>query len=175
MKLRKLVINVKTSTGPYQTAIEFSEGLVVVWADNTKGKSMCVKAIVSVLGLESMLTTDQKALPLPPSLTERLKDENDCDVLVLESDIYLEVDNQNGSIVTFHRIVKPSDSDKISNVITVYKGPILTAPGSNCEKHDFYVNRKGAAKGPVGFHHFLAQFLGWSLPNVAKYDGDDCI
>ena len=59
MKLRRLVIRVQTSDGTYGNDIEFPDGLVVVWADNSMGKSTCVKAILIALGMEAMLTTSR--------------------------------------------------------------------------------------------------------------------
>jgi hypothetical protein len=35
---------------------------------------------------------------------------------------------------------------------------------------DFLVGRPGIARLERGFHRFLADFLGWSLPDVPTYD-----
>jgi predicted ATP-binding protein involved in virulence len=44
MRLRHLRIRIQTSNGPYGTDIPFPDGMVVIWADNSMGKSTCVKS-----------------------------------------------------------------------------------------------------------------------------------
>ena len=72
MRFRCLQMRVETTDGPYGATLTFPDGLVVFWADNSMGKSTCVRAILVALGLEAMLTTNQSDLPLPPSITYRL-------------------------------------------------------------------------------------------------------
>jgi hypothetical protein len=47
MRFRRLVIRLQTTDGPYGVTLDFPDGLVVVWADNTMGKSTCVKSILT--------------------------------------------------------------------------------------------------------------------------------
>lgn len=166
MRFRHLKISVQTSDGPYGTDIEFPNGLVVVWADNSMGKSTCVKAIIVALGLEATLTVKKSELPLPPALTSRL-DSDTGEHVVLESEVFLEIENNDGERIVVQRTIK---GKRNKDLITVFKGPALTS-GQSFASEDFFVSRPGAATREAGFHHFLAKFLGWDLPLVQTYDG----
>lgn len=169
MRFRRLQIQMQTSDGPYGVTLNFPDGLVVVWADNSMGKSTCVKSILVALGMEAMLTTNQADLPLPPAVKTRFQStsgEHD----VLESEVFLEVENREGERVVIQRTIK-GNRDK--NLITVYEGPALTSPGSTTKSTDYFVSRQGAATRDLGFHHFLAKFMNWSLPTVQTYDGNE--
>jgi hypothetical protein len=168
MRLRQLQINIGTADGPYGTTVPFPDGLVVIWADNSMGKSTCARAILVALGMEAMLTTSQQELPLPLAMTAKL-DGGALEHAVLESEIWLEIENLNGKRVTVQRTVKGS-RDK--NLITVHDGPALTKPGAY-PTADYFVNRPGGATRPFGFHSFLATFFGWELPAVQTYEGNE--
>src|SRR3546814_16972439 len=49
-----------TASGPYGADIRFASGLNVIWADNTKGKSTCMQAMLYALGLEKMLSRSEE-------------------------------------------------------------------------------------------------------------------
>lgn len=168
MRLRQLQINISTSDGLYGTKMSFPDGLVVIWADNSMGKSTCARAIMVALGMEAMLTTSQRELPLPPAMTAKL-DGGTVEHAVLESEIWLEIENSAGRRIAVQRTVKGSP-DK--NLITVHDGPALTKPG-NYPIVEYFVNRSGGATRPLGFHWFLANFFGWDLPIVQNYEGNE--
>ena len=168
MRLRQLQINISTVDGPYGATVPFADGLVVIWADNSMGKSTCARSILVALGMEAMLTTSQQELPLPPAMTAKL-DGGILEHAVLESEVWLEIENLTGKRITVQRTVKGS-RDK--NLITVHDGPALTKPGAYLTT-DYFVNRSGGATRPVGFHWFLANFFGWSLPTVQTYEGSE--
>ena len=170
MRLRRIEISVATTDGQYGAALDFPDGLVVVWADNSMGKSTCLKAIVVALGLESMLSAQQSDLPLPPAVKTRLSADNG-EHDVLESEVFLEIENHRSDRIVVQRTIKGA-RDK--NLVTVYFGPALTATDATYPTRDFFVNRQGAATRESGFHHFLADFLGWDLPLVSTYDGNQC-
>jgi hypothetical protein len=173
MRLRQLRLRIQTAAGPFGVTLDFPDGLVVVWADNSMGKSTCVKSILVALGLESMLTTSQSDLPLPPAVTHELtNDDGTMAHRVLESDVYLQIENSRGNAITVRRTIKGS-RDK--NLITVISGPALTSPERVAfESQDYFVSRPGAATRELGFHHFLGTFLGWSLPAVQTFEGGVC-
>lgn len=172
MRLRQLKINISTTDGPYGATVPFADGLVVIWADNSMGKSTCARAILVALGMEAMLTTSQQELPLPPAMTSKLNggmaNGSELEYAVLESEVWLEIENSSGRRITVQRTVKGS-RDK--NLITVHDGPALTVPRAYSAT-DYFVNRAGGATRQVGFHWFLANFLGWDLPTVQTYEGN---
>lgn len=169
MRFRRLRILLQTTDGPYGVTLDFPDGLVVVWADNSMGKSTCVKSMLVALGMEAMLTPNMADLPLTPAVKDRLAS-NGEDHDVLESELFLEIENAQGQRIVVQRMIKGA-RDK--NLITVHEGPALTSPGSTQQSRDFFVSRQGAATRELGFHHFLANFLNWSLPNVPTYDGNE--
>jgi hypothetical protein len=147
--------------------LDFPDGLVVVWADNSMGKSTCVRSMLIALGMEAMLTFSQSDLPLPPAVKARLEsDEGEHDVL--ESEVFLEIENSRGQRIVTQRTIK---GERDRNLITVHEGPVLTSPATVVPTRDYFVNREGAATRESGFHHFLAGFVGWSLPAVQSFDG----
>lgn len=166
MRLRQLKVNLSTTDGPYGTTLNFPDGLVVIWADNSMGKSTCMRAIVVALGMEAMLTTSRSELPLTPALTTKLERDKK-EYVVLESEVFLEIENKHGRRIVVQRTLKGT-RDK--NLITVHCGPALSEPGSY-ETADYFVNRAGGATRDVGFHRFLADFLDWNLPVVQTYEG----
>jgi hypothetical protein len=169
MRLRHFKLMVQTTGGLYQSQIEFPDGLVVIRADNSRGKSTCFKAILVALGLEALLTTSQSELPLTPAVTHELMD-GDVTYPVTESSVYLEIENSQRKQITVHRTLK---GDQNSHLVTVYDGPALSTPGTYRAK-DYYVSRPGSATKEAGFHTALARFLGWEIPQVSTFEGNDC-
>lgn len=154
--------------GQFGHTFTFRDGLNVVRGDNTSGKSTTLQAIIYALGLEGMLGASHH-IPLPHSMTEKLAfgiQEFD----VTESFVQLEMTNNKGDVVTTQRYVKHSSVN--TKLVKVTFGPAITAPGS-FESRDFFVRRAGAAQREAGFHHFLADFIGWTLPYVTRMDGSE--
>ncbi|MEL7263602.1 MAG: hypothetical protein AAFP69_02160, partial [Planctomycetota bacterium] len=168
MRLRLLRLQVSTVQGNCSASIEFDDGLVIVRADNSLGKSTCFTSILIALGMEAMLTTSQSELPLTPAVLEKLEMADGWQD-VIESSVYLEIENaQKDRITTFRQL--RGERDK--NLIGVWYGPALSDPGEY-EFRDFFVNRAGGATHEAGFHRELARFLGWELPQVPTFDGNE--
>src|SRR5947208_2083212 len=94
LRLRQLALRAQTAKGLYGTRITFSDGLVVLRANNNMGKSTCLQAIIYALGLEKMLGPSS-SIPLPHSMTRYVEDGDD-EIPVLESEVLLEVENHQG-------------------------------------------------------------------------------
>lgn len=167
MKVRHLRIRINTDIGPHGVDIDFPDGLVILRADNSMGKSTCIQAILVALGLEAMLTTSQRDLPLPHVMKEELFSEGQ-NVGVLESDIYLEIENRRKERIVIHRTVKGARN---KDLVTVTFGPALTTETGYYESEDYFVTRQGSATREKGFYRFLAEFLEWDLPVVPTFDG----
>lgn len=168
-RLRHLRLRANTSDGLYGADIPFSTGLNVIWADNTKGKSTCMQAMLYALGLERMLSP-RREIPLPHVMTSYVEDDSKSRHSVLESSVSLELENTESQIITVHRTVRSSTDNRL---ISVDFGPTLTAQSSDIRRQNFFVIDPGAAIREDGFHHFLEQFLGWHLPMVRRYDAPD--
>lgn len=170
MRIRQLRLEVQTDKGPFTTQLEFPDGLFVVWADNSMGKSTCVRSLLVALGMEAMLSTSQSSLPLTPALTEQITDSDGQTCAVLESDVYLEIENGSQERITIHRTIKGT---RDPHLVTVISGPALSQSGESFATADYFVSRQGAASREAGFHRFLAGFLGWELPTVQTYEGGE--
>jgi hypothetical protein len=169
LRLRQFELRANTAAGSFGVTLPFAPGLVVLRADNSSGKSTCLQGIVYALGLEGMLSPS-RAIPLPHVATSSLTDESDGRELgVLESYVMLEFENEAGQIATVRRYARHRAID--TQLITVWDGPVLTAPTKKVRESAYFVRRPGAAQREAGFHHWLADFVGWELPEVALYDG----
>lgn len=167
MRLRRLVLKLMTDQGDHGATLDFPDGLVVLWADNSMGKSTCLKSIMWSLGLEAMLTTSQTDVPLPPAMKVELLS-NAGPASVIESEVFLEIQNSKNESIVINRAVKAS---RDIHLVTVTYGPALTSVGEGFKSEDFFVSRSGSATSDRGFHLFLAKFLGWSIPDVLTFDG----
>ncbi|MGK3961589.1 hypothetical protein WMF38_51840 [Sorangium sp. So ce118] len=168
LKVRALKLRVMTDKGPVGATIPFDDGLCILRANNTSGKSTCMQAIIYALGLEGMLSAAHD-VPLPHAMTERVEIDGE-DRVVLESEVILEIANGDGRIWTIARSVK-GGFDR--HLVRTWDGAAITGRGPFAQR-DFYVRHPGAATRELGFHHELASFIGWTLPSVGKYDGSVC-
>lgn len=159
-----------TSDGVYGADIPFESGLNVIWADNTKGKSTCMQAMLYALGLEKMLSP-RREVPLPHAMTTYLHRDNESKLDISRSWVELEIENGLGNIVTIRRSVKEENVD--TRLITVWSGPMLSKPGSRGDARYYFVRDGGAFLREDGFLHFLEDFVGWDMPVVRKYDGPE--
>lgn len=170
LRLRHLRLRAETKIGPFGADLQFQTGLNVLWADNTRGKSTCLQAILYALGLERMLSP-RREVPLTYVMTSHLDDPDSGERYpVLQSSVWLEMENNRGEIITVKRSVV-SSSDR--RLVSVFQGPLLTAPANNYRQQDYFVLDAGAAQREAGFHHMLAEFIGWQLPRVRRYDGSE--
>jgi len=170
MRIRHLRLRAETDVGPFGVDIQLDLGLNVLWADNTKGKSTCLQGLLYVLGLERMLSP-RREIPLTYVMTSHLEDtESGQRHQVLESSVLVELENAAGEVITVRRGVVSSADRKL---VSVFYGPLLTEPASRYQQRDFFVLDPGAAQREAGFHRMLAEFLGWRLPRVRRFDGSE--
>lgn len=171
IKLRQLRLRSFTALNAYAADIPFSAGLNIIQAPNTSGKSTCLQAIIYALGLERSLGP-QLQIPLPYAMRERIHTaEDEPYEIVLQSFVELELENLDGEIIVLHRDIIGEKSPKL---IQVAFGAVLSEGAIASGQRDFYVLDAGAASQVDGFHFFLTEFLGWTLPSVARYDGTEC-
>ena len=164
------MLKANTNQGPFGVRIPFADGLVVLRADNSSGKSTCIQAIIYALGLDAMFT-QTKEVPLPRVMTDELHHGDDI-LPVLDSEVWLEIENSDGKIMTIKRAAAGESDNRL---ISTWDGPALSVPDGNFTQRDLYVRFEGAATRPDGFHYRLAQFLGWQLPTVPRIDGSSTL
>ncbi len=172
LRIRYLRLRAETKIGPFGADLPFEAGLNVIWADNTRGKSTCLQGILYALGLERMLSP-RREVPLTYVMTAHLDDpETGERHPVLESAVWLELENDRGEIITIKRGVVSSTDRRL---VSVFRGPLLTEPSENYRQQDYFVSDPGAAQREAGFHRMLAEYIGWQLPPVRRYDGTETI
>lgn len=172
LRIRELRILVQTAIGEFGVKLSLQNGLTVIRADNSSGKSTIVQSMIYGLGLEGMLSAS-RSVPLPHAITHMIDAEDGSRHEVISSEVQLEFSNHDGHIVTTIRRVKGALNH---NLITVVHGPAISAPDPVIpyELEDKYVRDRGAATKPEGFHYWLSTFLGWTLPQVTTFDGKSC-
>ena len=170
IQLRHLRLRAETKIGTFGADLPFKVGLNVLWAENTRGKSTCLQGILYALGLERMLSP-RREVPLTYVMTQHLDDpETQERHPVLESSVWLELENDRGEIITVKRGVVTNTDRRL---ISVFHGPLLTAPSETYRQQDYFVSDPGAAQREAGFHRMFAAFIGWQLPPVRRYDGSE--
>ena len=169
MRIQLSILQVRVVAGGqrFGADLSFSDGLNLVRADNSAGKSTCMSSIVWALGLEGMLGP-QHAVPLPHAMTSQIEGPDGTEHTVAESHVMMEIRRSDGAYLTVRRQVAGPVDNKL---VRVWEGPILSDQGVHCEQRDYYVRRPGAAQQERGFHRFLAEWCGWDMPEVARFDG----
>lgn len=163
LKIDNLEITATTNGGIFSCSIPFNVGLNVIRAENSSGKSTCINAIAYGLGLESILGPSRKR-PFPKSLYEEIFDNRDEQnpFFVSSSAVRLAIRNNVGDKATLRRDISGNDSK-------------ITVETSGGEK-DYFLGSAGQVGSVIsrrGFHHWLADFIGWNLPNVVTFDGKE--
>lgn len=171
LRIRHLRIDVDTARGKYGVDLPFGDGLTVIRANNSAGKSTLARAMVYCLGLEGMLGARDEP-PLPDAVRTRLTGPQGQEIPVATSEVALEIANATGETLTVRRTIVGSENTKL---VRVCLGAALsrTDGALQYQWQDFYVRRAGAATLPLGFHTRLAEFIGWNLPDVSTYDGGE--
>lgn len=167
LTLRALHLSVTTPNGPFGALLEFEQGLVILRADNSSGKSTCVQGIIYALGLEGMLSASHD-VPLAHVMTDAIFDPRvEQEVPVSESYVALEVANHLGEVMTIRRYAKHPMISR--DLVMVWNTPGVTDVPPD-QPSEYFVRRPGAAQREAGFHHRLAEFIGWTLPLVPTFD-----
>lgn len=169
LRLRQLVLRAQTAEGLYGTRITFNDGLVLLRANNNMGKSTCLQAIIYALGLEKMLGPSS-SIPLPHSMTRYVED-GDREIPLLESVVLLEVENHRGERLAIQRSALGQHDERL---VTTWEGPKLSNPAGTFTQRDYFVRDPGAAQNEAGFSRKLAEFVGWQLPTVRRFNGAEC-
>jgi hypothetical protein len=163
LRIKAIKIEVETTSGLFGTFQEFTSGLNIIRGNNSAGKSTLFQSILYCLGLEELLG-GRNEKTMQSALKEYVLFE-DFQHAVIESSVYLEINNEKGEIATIRRYVKGLGRN--SKLIDVYTGAFLTDAKSVTSMRPMYVHDSGAASDEVyGFHSFLEEFVGWQLPEV---------
>jgi hypothetical protein len=163
MTVENIELIAKTNRGEFSVDIPLSTGLNVIRAENSSGKSTCVNAIAYGLGLEAILGPRSKR-PFPKSLYEVIYDnkEEENEYYVSSSRVSLTVKNRKEDLISISRDIL-GDENKV----------VVLQDGKSTDYFLGSSGSVGSAKSDRGFHHWLAGFIGWELPNVVTFDGGE--
>jgi hypothetical protein len=157
-------ISIWTDQGPCGAEIKFADGLNVVRAENTSGKSSLINGIYYALGLE--LIVGKTGIEATKPVLHSGGDYQGKDFQVIESFVELEIMNGQNEVVTVRRYIR---GEQDTRLVVVVHGPRLTGPEKATYKTDpYYVQMEGSAQRERGFHYFLAEFLDLKLPRVRR-------
>jgi hypothetical protein len=171
LRIRHIRLRAETTGGLYGTDVRLNGGLTVLHAPNTSGKSTVLHAFLYALGLEQMLSP-RREIPLSYAMRDYVQDPvTKVEHKILESHVVVEIENAAGRSVTVRRNVI-AEGDR--RLISVTGGPELTQGPGDYPRRDYFVMDAGGAQREAGFHRMLADFMGWDLPTVKRFDGGDC-
>lgn len=171
LKINKIKIEINSDNGIFGSEHEFSSGLNIVRGDNTTGKSTLFQSIIYTLGFEELLGGK-----FEKTLQSVLKDKveyprNTNFYNIIQSYIYLVIENQDHEVITIRRGVKTLG--RKSQLIDVYMGDYISNIENVTKGMQMWVHDKGGASDEnFGFHKFLCNFLKIELPKVLTYNGD---
>ena len=172
MKIRHIRLRAFTGTRTLGVDIALDDGLNVIRADNTSGKSTCLMAVVYCLGLERSLGPNLN-VPLPYAMRQEIQVHKEGDAYedVRQSYVMVEIANGRGEKLCVRRDVEGGADRKL---VQTWQGTAIGDIDGHAERRDFFLHDPGAAVRDLGFHSFLAAFLDLELPIVPRYDGSEC-
>ena len=172
MKFRELFVDISTFNGEsYGYRIEFKNGLNIVRGDNSSGKSTLVNSLIYALGMEEIIGSKGNT-SLPYALKTKF-DINGNEHRVLDSAVYLELENKNGDVITLKRAIQSKDLD--TKLIHIIHGPYLSSSNTSTYKSQYtFVHDPGSAQSPEqGFFAFFERYLNLELPRLTDNKGRD--
>jgi hypothetical protein len=169
LAVRHLRLRASTGEGLFGADLRFSDGLNVLWAENSRGKSTAIRGLIYALGLERMITTRPQQ-----ALTSAMRDSLIFDPVslsetpVLSSSVSAELDFGERGVLTVRRQVVGGDLKP--NLVRVWDGPALSTGEYPAQFVDYFVG-SGTTISERGFHRLLAGRLGWEMPELETLDG----
>src|ERR1022692_369810 len=168
MRIVSVALNVQSTLGPFSYQCSLEPGLNILNAPNSWGKSTLLQSIVYALGLEGSLSASRR-VPLGPAMTQAVETDRGRGS-VIESFVTLTVTNGRGRYMRIRRWAKSLEVNlNLIQVLTADSEAGLDAAA----RQDMFVRDRDATVSEVGFHRLLEEFLGWSLPMVPGFSGED--
>lgn len=165
--INRLRIEVFTENGLYGIDETFNTGLnIIKSSDNTKGKSSVLAGIYYCLGLEQIIGGIGKKI-LPSVYRQVLKDDMNK-YKVLQSNVFLEINNGIDTITISRPVITNGKDDKL---ITIYESTLKDIGNNTVKRFDTYVHMPNSTTNYKGYHRFLNDFLKLDIPEVQSTDG----
>ena len=172
MKIGHIRLRALTQSRTLGVDIPLNDGLNVICADNTSGKSTCLMAVVYCLGLERSLGPSLN-VPLPYAMRQQIQVQREGGAYeaVLQSYVMIEISNSSGEVLCARRDVEGGTDRKL---VQTWHGCRIDDVDRHGEQRDYFLHDPRSAVRDLGFHTFLAAFLDLHLPTVPRFDGSEC-
>ncbi|WP_305825805.1 AAA family ATPase [Massilia brevitalea] len=167
MRINAVKLRVATGEGDFGFFVKFGKKLTIIRGNNSSGKSTLFLCLLYALGMEEIAGGKNEAI-LPYATKDHFMYEGRR-IEVLASEVYLEVTNGSGEVLTFRRAIR--DPQKSSKLIEVLDGTWLTDRPHTSRIRPTYLHDAGGAQKAEGFHNLLEKFLGYELPSVPTTSG----
>lgn len=169
MIIRGIRLRATTNEGEYGFSFNFARTLTIIRAKNSSGKSTLFNSLLYGLGMEELVGGKNEKV-LPYAVKEYIEYDG-RQILVIASEVLLEIESRSGEVVTLRRAIR--DTVRDPKLIEVFEGAHVTEVQELGEARPTYVHDGGGAKRPEGFHRFLETFLGLNLPRVPTTNGGE--
>jgi hypothetical protein len=169
MIVRAVKLRVVTPMGDFGFQFAFSRNLTIIRGANSTGKSTLFNSILYALGMEE-LVGGRGPRTLPYAVEKHLEYEGQR-VVVLASEILLEIENSTKQVVTLRRAIR--DQTRDSKLVEIFRSAHLTHNEDLGIPTATFLHDTGAAKRKEGFHFFLEQFMDLKLPTVPTTNGGE--
>lgn len=170
LRLRALRLQAHTEAGEFGRDLHFGDGLVVLRAENSMGKTTATNSILYALGMEGLIT-ERHAVPLTAAMTQQLQAPDGQMLSVSESVVLLQIENHRGQVATLERYAKRRTGD--TRTIRVWDAPRVTAPTPEDTYRDMLARVQGSGVGHMAVGQWLEEFIGWDLPVIVMPDGTE--
>lgn len=170
LRLRALSLLAHTEDGDFGRDFRFGDGLIVLRAENSMGKTTATNSILYAMGMEALIT-ERHEVPLTAAMTRQLQDPNGRTLKVSESVVRLEIENDRGQLATLERYAKRQEGD--ARTIRVWDGRRVSAPTPDDTYRDMLARVKGSGVGKMAIGQWLEEFIGWDLPVIVMPDGTE--
>lgn len=163
LTISDIEIAANTNNGRFSVKIPLYNGLNIIRAENSSGKSTCINAIAYGLGLEAILGPSRKR-PFPKSLYEFIYNNKHDETpnFVNHSSVTISIKNSRGNSAILRRDIL-GNGKKINVTSDIDGGDYFLGSSGNV----------GSSISEKGFHHWLESFIGWKLPSVITFEGKE--
>lgn len=170
MIVRGIKLQLITDDQDFGFIFTFDRKLTIVRAGNSCGKSTLVNTLLYGLGMEELLG-GKGTKSLPYAVKDYIEYEG-SKISISASAVWVEIENSDGKVVTFRRSIR--DENRSEKLIEVFTAAHVTDEEELNEAFPTYIHDAGGAKRQEGFHKYLEDFLGLSLPNVPTTGSGEC-
>jgi len=164
LTIKKIRMEVDTNGGRFSCEYSLNNGLNIIRAENSSGKSTLMNAIAYGLGLEAILGPIRNR-PFAKSVYDYLFEDKkeEKQFYVKSSRVILDVENRNGHKARIQRDI--FGNDKLAIVTEEDNKPFDLFFGSS--------GHVGSANSEQGYHNWLLKFIEWDMPLVPTTEGKE--